>query len=155
MNSMTMEPLVEMGRRAAPTAPIGWPERPSLDPLIPPSLLDEQRAFAAVLARGQSASTMTPQARAREAATQLVAVALVQPILQELRDTNSAAPPFAPTQGEQQFRALLDAELAQRVAQAARFPLVDRLAQELLARAERANTGQAEARAMPAAASSE
>ncbi|MFM9996797.1 MAG: hypothetical protein ACKVU4_13470 [Phycisphaerales bacterium] len=123
-----------------------WEHAPSLG-----GLAEEQRSFAAVLARGQSANTMTPQAKAREAAMQLVAVALVQPILKELRDTNSAAPPFAPTQGEQQFRALMDAELAQRVVQAARFPLVDRLAQELLDRAERANPTTPEPGAMSGA----
>lgn len=148
---VTMEQLMDLGSRAAPTAAIALPGRPALDPSIPRSLLDEQRSFAAVLARGQSANTMMPQAKAREAAMQLVAVALVQPILKELRDTNSAAPPFAPTQGEQQFRALMDAELAQRVVQAARFPLVDRLAQELLDRAERANPTTPEPGAMSGA----
>ncbi len=108
-------------------------------------LIEDQRSFAAVLGRtgvgplGSGASLLkgspgagSAQGKAREAAEQLVAIGLVQPVLKELRESNRASPPFAPSQGERQFRALLDAELAQRIVRAARFPLVERLARELL-----------------------
>ncbi len=75
-----------------------------------------------------------PELRAREAAEQLVAIGLVQPVLKELRESNRASPPFAPSQGERQFRALMDAELAQRITRAAGFSLVERLAHDLLKR---------------------
>lgn len=115
---------------ANPASPPG--PSPRVAPAITSSLIDDQRSFASVLARtGVGTAAITPGDPARDAAEQLVAVALVQPILAELRDSDTSAPPFAPTQGERQFRALMDAELAQRVVKAARFPLVDRLAREL------------------------
>jgi hypothetical protein len=107
-------------------------------------LIDDQRSFAAVLGRAgvgllgsktdARLGASTPADKAREAAEQLVAIGLIQPVLKEFREGNRASPPFAPSPGERQFRALLDAELAQRIARAARFPLVERLAHELLKR---------------------
>jgi len=96
----------------------------------------EQRSFMDVMGQGgRSGPGLGPgaaESEARDAAEQLVAITFVQPVLQQLRDSNDAAPPFAPTQGERQFRALLDAELAREIASAAQFPLVDRLARDLL-----------------------
>ncbi len=69
--------------------------------------------------------------KARDTAERLVAVVLVQPILKQVRESNQAAPPFQPTRGEQQFQSMLDAKLAQEIAQSARFPLVDRLARDM------------------------
>jgi Rod binding domain-containing protein len=106
------------------------------------ALAARQESFLDVIARGQPlgkqgtvAATGRDEERlaeARDAASQLVAITFVQPVLQQLRDSNDAAPPFAPTQGERQFRALLDAELAGEITRAAQFPLVDRLARDLL-----------------------
>ncbi len=101
----------------------------------------DQRSFAAILGRdwqAPGAPAQTPEQRARSTAEQYVAIALVQPVLKQLRDPNPAVPPFAPfapTQAERQFRALMDAELAQRLVHAQRFPLVDRIAGDLMARA--------------------
>jgi Rod binding domain-containing protein len=100
-------------------------------------LLARQRAFAGVLARGMTtpgADRLSPQDKARQTAEQLVAVAFLQPLLKQLRESSHAAPPFAPTQAEKQFGALSDAELAQQLTHAAHFPLVDRLARDLLRR---------------------
>lgn len=76
-----------------------------------------------------------PQARAdaeaRATAEEFVAVALVQPILSQLRESNNAWGPFAPGAHEKQFGALLDAEYASRIARASGFGLVDRLASDL------------------------
>jgi hypothetical protein len=69
--------------------------------------------------------------RAEEAARQLVAVALVQPALKQIREGTWAAPPFAPGAGEKQFRALMDAELAQDLVNHSRWPLVERLARDV------------------------
>jgi Rod binding domain-containing protein len=55
----------------------------------------------------------------------------VQPMLKLLRDSNNAAPPFAPGPAEKQFRSLMDVELAQRIVNSANFPLVDALARRL------------------------
>ena len=100
-------------------------------------LADNQRSFAGVMGRAGSAGPSTPQTapgRARDTAEQFVAHTLILPLLRQLRQTDQAAPPFAPTQAEKQFRALQDAELAQRIAHAERFPIVDRLARDLLKR---------------------
>lgn len=68
---------------------------------------------------------------AERAARQLVAVSLVQPALKQMREGTWAAPPFAPSSGERQFRALMDAELAQDLVDHSRWPLVDRLARDV------------------------
>lgn len=115
---------------------------PALPQLQAPSLvttpsprdprLDEQSMFAGVLARAKDAGT--PQARAREAAEQLVATALVLPALKGLRERANAAPPFAPGPAERTFGQLQDTTLAQRLVKASNWPLVDRLAQRVLER---------------------
>jgi len=112
-------------------------------------LAKEQAEFARIMsmasAGGKPASlgsrageTPTPlaeqqnaDAEARDAAEQLVAVVLIEPIFKRMRESNQAAPPFAPTNGEKQFQSMLDAKLAHEITSAARFPLVDRLARDL------------------------
>jgi hypothetical protein len=115
-------------------------------PLHPPSRLaldrfsESQRSFAFALGRAgtiRPAQPQTPAERARESAEQFIAQTLILPLLKQLRESNHAAPPFAPTSGEKQFAALQDAETAQRIAHATRFPLVDRVARDLLRRAGR------------------
>lgn len=103
---------------------------------------DAQRAFSSVLGKHvDEPSDATPEQRARQSAEQLVSISLVQPMLKQLRSGNNAAPPFAPTEGEKQFRALTDADLAQKIVHAKQFPLVDRLAHELLIKGERLASG--------------
>ena len=114
--------------RAAAT---GAPEPPALH-----HLADHQRSFAASLGRaGAGAPPQSAPDRARDAAEQFITQTLILPLLKHLRATSQAAPPFAPTGAEKQFGALRDAELAQRIAHATRFPLVDRLARDLLDKA--------------------
>lgn len=99
----------------------------------PAGLLSRQRAFSEVLSQaGGSKDGATPESEARQAAEDFVAMAFVQPVLKQLRETNHGAAPFAPGKGEQQFRALMDAEIARKVVRASDWPLVDRLAQRLL-----------------------
>ena len=93
---------------------------------------ERQSDFASVLGRVQMRSGESPEDLARRSAEQFVAMALVQPLLKQLRDSNHAAPPFAPSQGEKQFQSLMDAEVAQRMVRAAHFPLVERLARDML-----------------------
>lgn len=89
--------------------------------------------FASVLGK-VSAATGTPEQRARAAAEQIVATALVQPILKQLRETSMAAAPFLPTQGEKQFQGLMDTQVSQQIVHAKSFPLVDRIESLLLSR---------------------
>jgi Rod binding domain-containing protein len=99
------------------------------------SLAGVQRSFLNVLGKQvPDSSPSTPAERARDVAEQYVAIALVQPLLKQFRETSNAAPPFAPTPAEKQFRALTDADLAQQIVRAKQFPLVDRLARDLLIR---------------------
>lgn len=98
-----------------------------------PATTEAQRSFLAVLGKHTSDQwVQTPEEKAREAAEKFVSMSLVQPLLKQLRSSNSAAPPFAPTPAEKQFRALMDADLAQRIVKAKQFPLIDTLAQRLL-----------------------
>jgi Rod binding domain-containing protein len=53
-------------------------------------------------------------------------------MLKLFRDSNHAAPPFAPTPAEKQFGGLMDTELAQRIVTAKHFPIVDSVAKKLL-----------------------
>jgi Rod binding domain-containing protein len=103
--------------------------------------LDEQRSFSSVLAQAQSAE-IDPNTQAREAAEQFVSVALVQPILQHLRQDNAAAPPFGPGKGEQAFQGLMDAEISQRLTRKSNWALVDQVAARLTAKLQNANGGQ-------------
>ncbi len=103
-----------------------------LNPALSPAntVTGDQRSFAEILSiaeRGPLSSKSSPH----EVAETFVAVALVQPILAEARESSWAAEPFAPSQSEKQFGALMDAHIARELTRAARFPLVDRLARDL------------------------
>lgn len=102
------------------------------DPRAPDPLTERQRSFAGVLSRAGAGKPETPESKAREGAEQFVAISFLQPLLKQLRETNRAAAPFAPSSGEKQMQGLMDAELASRLAKAQRWPLVDRIAQDLL-----------------------
>jgi len=104
----------------------------------PPSaeaLLDRHESFADMLGRASRSTDEPPERRARRAAEQLVSAAFIQPMLAQIRDHSQAAPPFAPTQGEKQFRALTDAKLAHDIVRSARLPIVERITRDLLERA--------------------
>ena len=68
----------------------------------------------------------------REAATQLVSTTFLVPLLASLRESPFVEPPFAPGLAEKQFRPMLDQEIADRIAGAANFPLVDAIVNRLL-----------------------
>jgi Rod binding domain-containing protein len=121
-----------LAESAAPRVPslAGLPSR-TADPRS--DLRDKQQSFLSVLGRA-NLHHLDPPAQAHEAAKQFVADTFVLPLLKQLRSMENAAPPFAPGPGERQFRALSDADLAQRIMSARRFPLVDRVARQLLAK---------------------
>jgi hypothetical protein len=77
--------------------------------------------------------------KAREAAEEFVAISMVQPILAQLRQQPLVDPedmgPLAPGRGEKMMQPLLDAQAAKGIVQAANWPMVERLSQQLLAKA--------------------
>lgn len=96
--------------------------------------MEEGESFAWMLAgaAGSRGAKRTPEQSARAAAEEFISVALVQPILQQLRSQNQAAEPFAPGDAERSFGAIFDAEIARRITQRADFPLVESVARALL-----------------------
>lgn len=77
---------------------------------------------------------------ARTAAEGLVATSFIKPILAQVRESNNTPPPFGPTQAEKQFGSLLDNQLADEIARASQFPIVDRLVEEFTKHLPNANT---------------
>ncbi len=80
----------------------------------------------------QKAAQTYGRPAAREAATQLVASALLVPVLDTMYERPLAQPPFAPTAAEKRFAPLLSQHLADRIIGAANFPLVDAILDRLL-----------------------
>ncbi|MFN0133051.1 MAG: hypothetical protein ACKVW3_11075 [Phycisphaerales bacterium] len=76
--------------------------------------------------------------QARELAEQMVAGAFLLPLLKELRASNRAGAPFAPTSAEKTLGGVADASLAQRLVRASDWPLVGSLAETFELHAERA-----------------
>lgn len=124
-----------MDTRAVTEPSTTWPF-PSAGTALSSAVRTNQSSFAEVLGREGTpdARGESPAARARSTAEQLVAVALVQPLLARMRESGQAAPPFAPTAAEKQFMALQDAGVALQMVHASRFPLVERLARDMLER---------------------
>lgn len=102
-----------------------------------PSLGRNQDSFKEVLGRhGIHEAAATPEQIARKSAEQLVSISLVQPLLKQFRGSIQTPPPFGPGPAEKQMSALQDAALAQQMVRASHFPLVDRLARDLLKRSQ-------------------
>ncbi|MHC4948884.1 MAG: hypothetical protein ACYTG1_11575 [Planctomycetota bacterium] len=99
---------------------------------LPPALVDGRAALPAPGAAGV-ATTFAAHLDAargdgsapRAAAAAFVANAFVQPVLASLRESTLATGPFAPGSTEKRFGPLLDRHLADRIASAPEFPLVD------------------------------
>lgn len=96
------------------------------------AISSRQDDFSRILAKASDTSKLTPEENARRAAREFVAMSLVQPLLKEMRESNHAAPPFAPTGAEKQFQSMLDAHSAQQIVRARQFSLVDSVARKLL-----------------------
>ncbi len=99
--------------------------------LSPPHLPDRASgvAFADVLS---DTNRTTDEATVREAATQLVSSAFLQPIFAQLRESSLAEGPFKAGAAERRFGPLLDSHLADHVAGATRFNLVDAIVNRLM-----------------------
>ncbi len=99
--------------------------------------IENQASFSSVLSRAQTRpdkANQSPEQKAREAAEQLVATALVQPVLKQLRETNNAAEPFKPNSAERSFGQMMDTQLSQRIVGSKSWALVGRVAQTLMKR---------------------
>ncbi len=88
---------------------------------------DFSKSLATALGGGENRAERDP----REAAEELVAITLIQPVLAKLRESEMGAEPFAPSDGEKRFGALYDAEIARRMVKSRSFPLVDALARQM------------------------
>lgn len=101
------------------------------------SILSQSVAARAGGAANKTASEMTPdekKAQSRQAAQDFVAVAFIQPILKQLRNSSIGGelpPPLGPGPGEKQFRTLADTQVARQLARAGNWPLVDTLTKNL------------------------
>ncbi len=69
---------------------------------------------------------------ARQASRQLVADALVRPILASMRENSRASGLFAPTDAEKRFGPMLDEAIADRVIESSQFKLPDLIADRWL-----------------------
>ncbi|MEM7623826.1 MAG: hypothetical protein AAF235_11570 [Planctomycetota bacterium] len=111
----------------------------------PAGLVKVQGDFAQTLATAEryatrgGATAPEGEAEARDAAQRLVAVSLVQPLFEQLRETNDAAPPFQQTQAEKQFGALLDAQVSLDIVRKSDWPLVNELARQMLTHSSRSS----------------
>jgi len=117
----------------------------SLSTILPPALpmpdfgvtsLPAQRPkdFQAMLRAagvGRHRGAEANREEAREAVSQLVSAALVQPALASLRGGAFMEGPMAPGMAERRFGPLLDREIADRVVHAANFPLIDAILDRL------------------------
>lgn len=107
-----------------------------------------QEDFSAILSKATK-TRGDPQAQAREAAEQFVAVALIQPILKQMRSSNNTPAPFGPGEGEKAFSGIADAALAQNLVRSKNFPLVGAIADQLLKRGMRLEEPSPEPAAAP------
>jgi Rod binding domain-containing protein len=99
------------------------------------ALAERQKSFAGILSRAQShpgAKAATSEVEARESAEQFVAITFLQPLLKQLRETNRASAPFALSAGEKQMQGMLDAHVSQQIVSSSSWPLVDRIASDML-----------------------
>jgi Rod binding domain-containing protein len=117
--------------------------------------LTAQQSFALTLGKKSDAldrgGALSTEQQARQIAEQLVASTFVQPMLKLFRDSNHAAPPFAPTPAEKQFGGLMDTELSQRIVGAKNFPIVETISQKLIKNKMRSTGGQDPKREIAAA----
>lgn len=98
------------------------------------SLSSRQHSFSQVLGRESRRTLPTRAERARETAEQFVASSLVEPILKQMRSATQAPPPLGPSQGEKQFRSLMDTQVARNIVKRSRWNVVDRIASDLMKR---------------------
>lgn len=103
------------------------------------SRLQSQRSFEQALGRTQgraqgsdTTASTSKQDEARAAAEELVARALVQPIMAKLRESRDAAEPFGPNEVERAFGSISDAQFADRLTKSGNWSLVDAVAKRIM-----------------------
>jgi Rod binding domain-containing protein len=74
----------------------------------------------------------TPAEKATDVARDFVAMALVQPTLKMMRESNHAPPPFGPGEAEKKFGSMLDAQQARSIVGSKNFPLIDAVRDRLM-----------------------
>lgn len=102
--------------------------------LFPRSAAQTPVDFAGALSVAREQDTAAqhgPRKRARDAASQLVATALVQPVLAELRSSPFKSELFHGGRGEEVFGQQLDTLLAERIAGSPGFAASDAVARQL------------------------
>lgn len=90
--------------------------------------------FAAILGiadRVAAGPAPTGAESARAAAEEFVARVFIEPVLAEVRNSNTLPPPFGPGPGEKQFAGLIDAKRAMDMVRSADWPIVERLTRDL------------------------
>jgi hypothetical protein len=121
----------------ATRGPIAAAQQAGFGPMTPIRDADTVR-FEDVL-RGRTRAVADDPEQARKIAEEFVAIAFVEPILAETRKPvlvdEEDLGPFAPGRAEKAFRPQLDARFARSIVSGSNFPLVDRVAADLLARA--------------------
>ncbi len=85
--------------------------------------------FSGVLSR---ATDSERRETARQLASQLVSSAFIMPVLESIRESPFQEAPFAPNFAERRFAPMLDEQIADRIARASNFPLVDAIVDRLL-----------------------
>lgn len=99
------------------------------------ALTRRQTEFSAVMGQARAGDgAATPERRAREAAEDFVAIALVQPILKQMRESNHTPPPFGPGEGEKALGGLADAQVARAIVRQGRWGVVGSIEQQMLGR---------------------
>ena len=94
-----------------------------------PTMIPDRGDFASEL---QIAGRAGDEETLREAATQLVASTFLMPVLAMLREGSTATGPFAPGIAEKRFGPMMDLHIADNVAKAANFPIVDAIVNRFL-----------------------
>lgn len=97
--------------------------------------LQGQRSFEKALGKAQGQNVHKKESKldeARAAAEELVARALVQPILAKMRESRETAEPFGTTEVERAFGSISDAQFADRLTKGGNWSLVDAVAQRIM-----------------------
>lgn len=92
-----------------------------------PSLESFTRKFEGATRQGERETL-------REAAGQLVSTSFIMPVLSILREGAMTEGPFAPGMAERRFGPLFDQHIADKITQAANFPLIDAIVDRYLPR---------------------
>lgn len=91
---------------------------------------DNKAMFRDVLAKFGGEGT--PEEQARKAAEEFVATSLVKPVLQQLRASNNAKPPFAPGPYEKHFGPIVDNAIAGDMVKSRGWGIVEAVERQLL-----------------------